>query len=61
MNIRELTSIIAKKEGGKREVHISDIREIIRILGDEIGENKEWLDVLYEYACYRMRHKKHGK
>ena len=58
MNIRELCSEIAEKEGGKREVCIGDIREIVRIIGDMIADDKTVLELLYAYACQRAKRKK---
>ena len=59
MNIKELCSKLAYSEGGISNVKIGDIREVIKLLADEIGENKEVLELLYQYACYRMKKKSH--
>lgn len=51
-----LCSRLAKMEGSKHECSIGDIREIIRCFADLIvEEDKEWLDVLYEYSCRRAK------
>jgi len=39
MTLRELESRIALREGKKSQVKIGDIREIIRILKDEISKD----------------------
>ena len=44
MTIRELESIVAKREGKKSNVKIGDIREILRIIRDLIQERP--VDVL---------------
>ena len=52
--VSELCSKLAKMEGGKHQASIGDVREIIRCFADLIAkEDKEWLDVLYEYSCRR--------
>jgi hypothetical protein len=39
MNLRQLAQEIAKREGGKSQVKIGDIREVIKILADIIYED----------------------
>lgn len=41
MNLNELAKEIAKREKGKKEVNIAQIKEIIRILGDILHEKEE--------------------
>jgi hypothetical protein len=50
----KLCSEIAKREGGKSQVAIGDIREIFRCYADLLAEDsKEWNDVLLAYAARR--------
>lgn len=57
-SIKQLCEIIAAKEGGKHEASIGDIREIVRIIGDHIADDKEWLEILYQYAIKRAQRKR---
>jgi len=47
MNFSRLAMEIARIEKGKREVNITQIREILRILSDMIYVNPEIQDILY--------------
>jgi hypothetical protein len=58
-NIRELCSEIAKREGGKSEVSIGNIREIIRVFSDVIIDNdKEILNIFVDYTIRRANRRK---
>jgi hypothetical protein len=58
MNIRELASAIAKRESGKSNVKIGDIREIIAILADYIVEDPDLLVVMLEHGIKRLKKQK---
>ncbi len=36
MNINEFAVLVAKKEGGKKQVNIAQIKEILRIVNKEV-------------------------
>lgn len=58
MNMALISQEIAKREGGKKQLSIAQIKEVLRCLGDMAAENKEVLEALYLYACRRARKKK---
>lgn len=58
MNMTLIAQEVAKREGGKKQLSIAQIREVLRCLGDMIAENKEVWDALLVYACRRARQKK---
>ncbi len=58
MNIRELASAIAKREGGKSNVKIGDIREIIAVLSDYIVDDPDLLVVMLEHGIKRLKKQK---
>jgi hypothetical protein len=50
----KLCSEIAKREAGKSEVAIGNIREVMRCFADLcVEDSKEWLDVFAAYAARR--------
>jgi hypothetical protein len=52
----KLCSEIAKREAGKSEAKIGDIREVMRCFADLcVEDSKEWLDVFAVYVVYRAR------
>ena len=58
-NMRELCSEIARREGGKSEVSIGNIREIFRCFADLMAEtDKTPLDILSDYAARRANRRK---
>jgi hypothetical protein len=58
-NIKELCSEIARRECGKSNVKIGDIREIIRVIADiAIDTDKTVFDVLHDYAARRANKRK---
>jgi hypothetical protein len=53
-NMRELCSEIARREGGKSQVSIGNVREIFRCLADLMIEtDKTPLDIIAAYAAKR--------
>jgi hypothetical protein len=58
MNMALISQEIAKREGGKKQVSIAQIKEILRCLGDMIAENDEVSQALKIYAARRARKKK---
>ena len=58
-NMNELCSEIARREGGKSQVKIGDIREIFRHLADIMFDtDKTALDIISEYASRRANRRK---
>lgn len=58
-NMKELCSEIAKREAGKSEVSIGNIREIMRVFSDIVIENdKEVLDIFIDYTARRANRRK---
>jgi hypothetical protein len=55
MNIKQLTKLIVEAEGGKSNVKIGDVREILRIIADLAAEDPEVLMALVRYANKRAR------
>lgn len=39
MNLSELAKAVSEKEGGKKQLNIGEIREVLRCLGDVLYEN----------------------
>ena len=61
-NITQLCSEIARREGGKSNVKIGDIREIVRIIADiSIEQDKTVFDILADYAAKRANQKKRAE
>ena len=58
MGMKQIALELAKREGGKVEVNIAQIKEVLRCLGDMIADDKQVMDDLYEYALKRARSKK---
>jgi hypothetical protein len=58
MNMALISQEIARREGGKKQVSIAQIKEILRCLGDMIAENDEVSQALKIYAARRARKKK---
>jgi len=48
INLNELAVTVAKKEGGKREVDITQIKQVMRIFLEELGQysDEEILEVI---------------
>lgn len=58
-NMTELCSEIARREGGKSQVSIGNIREIFRCLADLMIEtDKTPLDIIASYAANRANRSK---
>ncbi len=52
--VTALCSEIAKREGGKSQVAIGNIREVMRCFADLcVDDSREWLDVFATYAARR--------
>lgn len=58
MSIKALVSAIAAVEGKKSQASIGDIREIVAIIADMIGDDPEILYILDRYAADRKRKRK---
>ena len=56
MNLNELAQKITAKEGKKEQVNIAQIKEILHVLGEVLGEIK-WRDCLKILGSIRS----HGK
>ena len=55
MNIKDLAKAIVEAEGGKSNVKICDVREILRIIADLTVDDPEVLVALVRYANKRAR------
>jgi hypothetical protein len=55
MNMRELASEIARREKGKSQVKVGDVREILAILSDMIVEDPNLLLLLTKNGISRVR------
>lgn len=60
MQVREIASAIAKKEGHKSQARIGDIREILSILADMSYESEEPLKALIALGISRAKRKRKG-
>lgn len=58
MQIRELASIVAKKEGHKSQARIGDIREILAILADLSYDSPEPLDAIVKLGIARRKRRR---
>lgn len=58
MNMALISQEIAKREGGKKQISIAQIKEVLRCLGDMIAENEEVLQALKVYGARKARKKK---
>ena len=58
MQVREIASAIAKKEGHKSQARIGDIREILSILADMSYESEEPLKALIALGISRAKRKR---
>lgn len=58
MQVRDLASAIAKKEGNKSESRIGDIREIISIMADMSYADAEVIQVIIKLGIARSKRKK---
>ncbi len=58
MQISELASAIAKREGHKSQARIGDIREILSIIADMAYQNAEVLHCLTKLGIARKKRKK---
>lgn len=58
MNMALISQEIAKREGGKKQISIAQIKEVLRCLGDMIAENEEVIRSLKVYAARKARKKK---
>jgi hypothetical protein len=56
--MKQIALELTKREGGKTEVNIAQIKEVLRCLGDMIADDKQVMDDLYEYALKRARSNK---
>jgi hypothetical protein len=58
-NMNELCSEIARREGGKSQVKIGDIREIFRHLADLMYDtDKTALDIIATYSANRANRRR---
>jgi hypothetical protein len=57
MGMQKIAQELAKREAGKKEVSIAQIKEVLRCLGDMIADDKQVMDDLYTYALKRGRRK----
>lgn len=59
MKLKELASLIAKREGKKSQARIGDIREILSILSDIRFDEGEEIDILlFKNGKKRSKNKK---
>lgn len=58
MQIRELASVIAKKEGHKSQARIGDIREILSILADLSYDSPEPLAAIAKLGIARRKRRR---
>lgn len=61
MQISQLASLIAKKEGHKSQARIGDIREILSILADLSYDSPEPLNAITKLGIARSKRKKKVK
>ena len=57
MNMNDIAKEVARLEGGKKQLSIAQIKEVLRCLSDMAADNKEVLDALYTYAIKRAMRK----
>jgi hypothetical protein len=57
MGMQKIAQELAKREAGKKDVSIAQIKEVLRCLGDMIADDKQVMDDLYTYALKRARRK----
>lgn len=58
MKISEMVSYLAKKEAGKSEVKVADIREIVGIISDLVHQNPDVMASLLANGKKRSKKKK---
>jgi hypothetical protein len=54
-NIKELARYIAKIEGGKKQINIAQITEVLRILSDRAWVEPKILDLIHKNGKRRAR------
>tara|TARA_R110002020_G_scaffold14326_1_gene50955 strand:+ start:199 stop:366 length:168 start_codon:yes stop_codon:yes gene_type:complete len=55
MNLNTLAQVIAKKETGKTEVSIAQIKEILKLVADEMARDPNVIANLYNSGIKRMK------
>lgn len=60
MQVREIASAIAKKEGHRSQARIGDIREMLGILADMSYQSEEPLKAIIALGIARAKRKKKG-
>jgi len=55
MKLNELASLVAKKEGKKKQVLIGDIREVIGIFSELIVQDPSVLELLIKNGKRRLK------
>ena len=55
MNLNTLAQIIARKETGKQQVSIAQIKEIMKIIGDEMVKDPNVIANLYNSGLKRAK------
>lgn len=58
MQIKEIASALAKKEGHKSEARIGDIRELLSLLADMSYQSKDCIDAIVKLGISRNKRKK---
>ena len=58
MKPRQLSSLVARKEGHKSEARIYDINEIIGIIADEGYKDRAVIDCLVDLGIARFKRRK---
>ena len=55
MNLNKLAQVIAKKETGKQQVSIAQIKEIMKLIADEMVKDPNVIANLYNSALKRKK------
>lgn len=58
MGMKQIALEVAKREAGKTQISIAQIKEVLRCLGDMAAEDKTVLDDLYAYCLKRASKKR---
>lgn len=61
MQIRELASLVAKKEGHRSQSRIGDIREILSILSDLSYDSQEVIHAIVQNGIQRAKRRKKAR